>query len=223
MRHLLSFSVFFATLQLVLSLQTTNRFDCITDCGNSIRNLWDGTICDVTPASSSWGFNTCPSNSMGGGLLLSCYDWCGYQYKKTGGFGWCTTKPDGAACGATSGRKQETYKCVDYETNNGDKCSGSAPVSYVDCEKTACPPPSCSSGKCVGRTGIYCDNVVVTGTGDVSITNQGCRATISSNVQGCCDCGGCSGSSTSSGKHFSSSALFFCLQFNASTSRCTSF
>jgi hypothetical protein len=131
--------------------------------------------------------------------LFSCYDWCGYQYKKTGGFGSCTTKPDGAACGATSGRKQETYKCVDYETNNGDKCSGSAPVSYVDCEKTACPPPSCSSGKCVGRTGIYCDNVVVTGTSDVSITNQGCRATISSNVQGCCDCGGCSGSSTSSG------------------------
>jgi len=202
-----------ATLQLVVSVQSKNGVTCSSRCSSTFGT--SGTWCYVPSVGG-----TCPSGSTSG--LTGCWDWCGYQYTKTGGFGSCATKPNGTACGATSGQTQETYKCVDYEANNGDKCSGGAPVSYVDCEKTACPPPSCSSGKCVGRTGIYCENVEITGQGSVAITNQGCGATISSNVQGCCDCGGCSGSSTSSGKHFSSSSLFLCLQFNASTSRCTS-
>ena len=201
-------TLWFATLQLVVSMQSKNGFECSSSgCGSTPDT--SGTWCYVP---SQGG--TCPSGSTSG--VWVCWDWCGYQYTKTGGFGSCTIKPNGTACGATSGQKQETYKCVDYEANNGDKCSGSAPVTYVDCEKTCC------SSKCAGRTGIYCGDIDLSGSQSVSMMNQGCGATISGNVQGCCDCGGCSGSSTSSGTHFSSSDLFFCLQFNASTSRCTS-
>ena len=74
MRQLLSFAVCCA-LQLVVS-KTTNGFDCSTACDNSIRKSWDGTICDVTPATTDWlGWKTCSNNSQGGEIpQASCYD-----------------------------------------------------------------------------------------------------------------------------------------------------
>jgi hypothetical protein len=225
-----------ATLPLVVSLQSKNGLTCSSSgCGSTFGTT--GTWCWVPTDTSGFFTFTCPSGSTKG--FTGCWDWCGYRYTKTGSFDvfacfgqteagsglpegvcYCTTylKPDAADCGPSSGHKRELYKCVDSESNNGDKCTGPVPEpTYVDCEKTACPPPSCSSDKCVGRTGIYCDNLVITGGSGVSIINNGCSSTISSNVQGCCDCGGCSASSMPSGKQFSSSALFFCLQFMAST------
>jgi hypothetical protein len=73
MRQLLSFAVCFATLQLVVS-KTTNGFDCSTACDNSIRNSWDGTICDVTPASTDWlGWKTCSDHGASSGTCKSKY------------------------------------------------------------------------------------------------------------------------------------------------------
>ncbi len=147
-----------------VSVKSKNGFNCLSSgCSSTIDMT--GTWCYVPVASSSnsglsW---TCSSGSMNG--VTGCFDYCGYKYTKTGSSGPCTSKP-GADCGPSSGQKQNVYKCVDNELYNGNKCTGSVPVSYVDCEMTACPP---------------------------------------------------SVSSTSSGKHCSSSALFFCLQFMAST------
>jgi hypothetical protein len=124
---------------------------------------------------------------------------------------WCYVAKQGGTCpsGSTSGWGGCWDWCGSTSTS-GSTGTGSTSTG------TGC------SSKCAGRTGIYCGDIDLSGSQSVSMMNQGCGATISGNVQGCCDCGGCSGSSTSSGKHFSSSDLFFCLQFNASTSRCTS-
>jgi hypothetical protein len=166
-----------ATLQLVVSVQSKNGVTCTSGCSSTITS---GTWCYVPSVGG-----TCPSGSTSG--LTGCWDWCGYQYTKTGGFGSCTTKPNGTACGATSGRKQETYKCVDYEANNGDKCSGSAPVSYVDCEKTACPI-KCDSQSACGRA--------CCGEANPTCINEGVLAFITANgVKSCSlnevDCSRC--------------------------------
>lgn len=182
-----------------------------------------GTWCYVpTVSNNGYGTWTCAAATWTA-LGTGCSDFCGYQYTKTGGFGSCTSKTNGAVCGATSGQQQETYQCVDYESNNGNKCTGiPVPVTYVDCEKTACPPPSCSSAVCAAAgsgssRGIQCPGgISLVGVSGVSITS-GCKSTIPQGCQDPCDCGSCSTSSTSSGKHFSASALFFCLQFMAST------
>jgi hypothetical protein len=125
----------------VVSVKSKNGFNCLSSgCGSTLDMT--GTWCYVPVASSS----TCPSGSMSS--VTGCYDYCGYKYIKTGSSGTCTSKP-GADCGPSSGHKQDVYKCVDKELYNGDQCTGSVPVSYVDCENTACPPkPSgkhCSS------------------------------------------------------------------------------
>jgi hypothetical protein len=124
MRQLLSFAVWCATLQLVDS-KTTNGFDCITACDNSIRNSCDGTICDVTPASTDWlGWKTCSDNSQGGEIpLASGYDWCEYSNLKiTGCDGSCTAT---SGCGASSGTCKRKYKRVDKIRADGDHWSGS--------------------------------------------------------------------------------------------------
>jgi hypothetical protein len=223
-------TIWCATLQLVVSVQTKNGLTCSTSgiasgctsstVGNFLSN--GGTWCFVD---SGWNLS-CPSGSSGGNIATGCWDWCGYKFIKTGDFGSCATKPNGDTCGAASGRKQETYKCVDHESKDGDKCSGIADVTYVDCVKTVCP---CGSARCAAATfgsslGIQCttSGLNVIEQSGFTMTN-GCTSTIPQGCQNPCDCGPCSTSSTSSGKHFSSSALFFCLQFSASTSRCTSF
>jgi hypothetical protein len=193
-----------ATLPLVVSVQSMNDYTCIGGCGTGY--ITTGTFCYVA----------CPSVGIG------CWDFCGYRYIKTGSFDSCTSKPNGPNCGPSSGQKKEHYKCVDNNSNNGDKCTGSVPVTNVDCEKTACPPPSCSSAVCAAAgsgssRGIQCPGgISLVGVSGVSMTS-GCKSTIPQGCQDPCDCGSCSTSSTSSGKHFSSSALFFCLQFMAST------
>jgi hypothetical protein len=131
MRQLLTFAVCFATLQLVVS--KTNGFDCSTACDNSIRNSWDGTICDVTPASTDWlGWKPCSDNSQGGEIpLTSCYDWCENSH-----FDWCENSHlkipgcDGSCtatsgCGASSGTCKSKYKCVDKIGADGNHWSGS--------------------------------------------------------------------------------------------------
>lgn len=222
MRHLLSFAVFCATLQLVAS-KTTNGYDCTNNCDKWTG--YEGTICNVAHASITGVLNNyynCPPNAQGGGYVTSCYDYCGYTYQKTTGCGSCTGT-SATSCGLSSGTCPENYKCVDSKGNDGNHCpqSPQAPATTTSCEAKACPPPSCSSAVCAAggsgsSRGIQCRGGIDLDI-FVGLYGLSCMSTIK---QGCinpCDCGSCSTSSTSSGKHFSSSVLFFCLQFMAST------
>ena len=145
MRQILSLVVWCATLKLVACQPTTHGFSCINACSNSLRNLYVGTICDVQPQSTAFGFNTCPGGSMGGGLFLSCYDWCGYMYAETDYCSGSCVPTSG--CGAYSGQCRALYECVDNRLISGNSCSGSAPVTYSNCVANPC-----SSGSSSGST-----------------------------------------------------------------------
>jgi hypothetical protein len=183
--------VFFVTLQLVVS-KTTNGYDCTSEwCDYSVRTLYDSTICEIAPTSTSYGWNTCPTNAQGGGWL-TCFDWCGYSYEVTGCDGSCTQKSGCGAtsncCGEFSGSCKSKYQCTDQYYAVGDHCKGSAPVVGVSntayCEATACATiqPTTGSTAKATRTSVSSSPAACAATSCVSKCSACYTMSISGNT-----------------------------------------